>query len=257
MDHRVIGTTMPVLEIMLNPGDTIVAEPGELSWISGSVQLRTSTMGAGAKGLMGVLKRAFAGGGLFLTEYSSQGGPGMVAFATKLPGQILPVTVDPGTWYLVHRHGFVCATPGIEIGVGFQRSLGAGIFGGDGFFLQKLSGQAQAFVELSGEVVIYDLTAGQTLLVHPGHVGMFEGSVNFDITTVPGIANVLFGNQGLFLARLTGPGRVWLQSLTLPGLAHALSPYLSRESSTTTQATVSGGVGGAVAGSILKDLLGQ
>ena len=254
MDHRVIGTTMPVLEIMLQPGETIVAEPGELSWISGSVSLRTSTMGAGAKGLAGVLKRAFAGGGLFMTEYSSQGGPGMVAFATKLPGQIMPVDIAPGKSFLVHRHGFVCATPGIEISVGFQRSLGAGIFGGDGFFLPKLSGQAQAFIELSGEVVTYDLAPGQVLLVHPGHVGMFEETINFDITVVPGIANVLFGNQGLFLAKLSGPGRVWLQSLTLPNLAHALSPYISGER--TAQATVSGGVGGAVAGSLLKDLFG-
>jgi len=254
MDHRVIGTTMPVLEMMLQPGESIVAEPGELSWISGSIQMRTSTMGAGAKGIFGVLKRAFAGGGLFLTEYTTQGGPGMVAFATKLPGQILPVDINPASGYLVHRQGFVCATPGIEISVGFQRSLGAGIFGGDGFFLQKLSGTAQAFIELSGEVVIYDLQAGQTLLVHPGHVGMFEQSVNFDITVVPGIANALFGNQGLFLARLTGPGRLWLQSLTLPNLAHSLQPYLVRE--TAPAATVSGGVGGAVAGSILKDLLG-
>jgi uncharacterized protein (TIGR00266 family) len=254
MDHRVIGTTMPVLEIMLQPGESIVAEPGELSWISGGVQLRTSTMGAGAKGLAGVLKRAFAGGGLFMTEYTSPGGPGMVAFATKLPGQILPVDIAPDAAYLVHRHGFVCATPGIEISVGFQRSLGAGIFGGDGFFLQKLSGQAQAFIELSGEVVIYDLQAGQSVLVHPGHVGMFQHTVNFDITMVPGIANVLFGNQGLFLARLSGPGRVWLQSLTLPNLAHALQPYLGRE--TNQQAVVSGGVGGAVAGSLLKDLFG-
>ncbi|HYK52492.1 MAG TPA: AIM24 family protein, partial [Candidatus Eremiobacteraceae bacterium] len=115
MDHRVIGTTMPVLEIMLQPGETIVAEPGELSWISGSVQMKTSTMGAGAKGVLGVFKRVFAGGGLFMTEYSSQGGPGMVAFATKLPGQILPVDVAPGSAYLIHRGGFVCATPGIEI----------------------------------------------------------------------------------------------------------------------------------------------
>lgn len=245
---------MPVLEIMLEPGETIVAEPGELSWISGNVSLRTSTMGAGAKGLTGVLKRAFAGGGLFMTEYSSSGGPGMVAFATKLPGQIMPVDIQAGKSYLVHRHGFVCSTPGIEITLGFQRSLGAGIFGGDGFFLQKLSGQAKAFIELSGEVVTYDLAAGQTLLVHPGHVGMFEDTVNFDITVVPGIANMLFGNQGLFLAKLSGPGRLWLQSLTLPNLAHALSPYITGE--TTTQATVSGGVGGAVAGSILKGLFG-
>jgi uncharacterized protein (AIM24 family) len=212
-------------------------------------------MGAGASGFLGVLKRAFAGGGLFMTEYLSSGGAGMVAFSTKLPGQILPVDISASTAYLVHRHGFVCATPGIQITVGFQRSLGAGVFGGDGFFLQKLSGQCQAFIELSGEVVVYDLAAGQTLLVHPGHVGMFEHTVNFDITVVPGIANILFGNQGLFLAKLSGPGRVWLQSLTLPGLAHALQPYLGREAA--PQAAVSGGVGGAVAGSILKDIFGQ
>ncbi|MBC5823746.1 MAG: TIGR00266 family protein [Candidatus Eremiobacteraeota bacterium] len=255
MDHKIVGTTLPVLEMTLQPGDSIIAEPGELSWMMGNIQLRTSTQGAGAKNLFGVLKRAIAGGGLFLTEYSAQGGSGLVAFAAKLPGQILAVDVQRGRGYMIHRHGFVCATPGVEVTVGFQRSLGAGIFGGDGFVLQRLGGTANAFIELSGEVVVYDLLPGQELRVHPGHVGMFEESINFDITMVPGIANALFGNQGLFLARLVGPGRVWLQSLTLPNLAHALRPYVGRE--TAPAAAVSGGVGGAVAGQVFKDILGQ
>jgi uncharacterized protein (TIGR00266 family) len=254
MDHRIVGTTLPVLEMTLQPGETIIAEPGELSWITGNIQMKTTPMTAGTKSVFGLLKRAVAGGGLFMTEYTSQGAPGMVAFATKLPGQILPVDVQPGKGFLIHRHGFLCATQGVELSVGFQRSLGAGIFGGDGFILQRLSGTAQAWIELDGEVVTYDLQPGQTLLVHPGHIGMFDESVNFDITVVPGIANALFGNQGLFLARLTGPGKLWLQSLTLPGLAHALSPYIAKHEVAT--AAVSGGVGGAVAGQVLKDIFG-
>jgi uncharacterized protein (TIGR00266 family) len=254
MDHRIVGTTLPVLEMTLQPGEMIIAEPGELSWITGSIQMKTTPMTAGAKSVLGLLKRAVSGGGLFMTEYTAQGSPGMVAFATKLPGQILPVDVQPGKGYLIHRHGFLCATQGIELSMGFQRSLGAGIFGGDGFILQRISGTAQAWIELDGEVVTYDLPAGGSLLVHPGHIGMFEESVNFDITMVPGIANALFGNQGLFLARLTGPGKVWLQSLTLPGLAHALSPYVAKHEVQT--AAVSGGVGGAVASQVLKDIFG-
>jgi uncharacterized protein (TIGR00266 family) len=255
MDHKILGTTMPVLEMMLQPGETIIAEPGELSWISGNVQLKTSTAGAGAKGIFGAIMRAAGGGGLFMTEYTAQGSPGMVAFATKLPGQIMAVDVTPGKGYMIHRHGFLCGTPGVELTVGFQRSLGAGIFGGSGLVLQKIGGTAQAWIELDGEVVTYDLAPGQGLLVHPGHVGMFEENVNFDIQMVPGIANVLFGNQGLFLAKLTGPGKIWLQSLTISGLAHAIAPYLGKEAVTTGAA--GGAVGGAVAGQMLKDLFGQ
>ncbi len=255
MDHRIVGTTLPVLEITLQPGEMVIAEPGELSWITANVRMNTTPMTAGAKSVFGLLKRAVGGGGLFMTEYTSQGGPGMVAFATKLPGQIMAVNVQPGKGYLVHRHGFLCATQGVELSVAMQRSLGAGVFGGDGFLLQRIDGQTTAWIELDGEVIDYDLKPGETLLVHPGHIGMFEESVNFDITTVPGIANALFGNQGLFLARLTGPGKIWLQSLTLPGLAHALQPYMAKREAAT--AAVSGGVGGAVAGQMLKDLFGS
>jgi uncharacterized protein (AIM24 family) len=253
MDHRIIGTILPVLEITLEPNEKIVSEPGELSWITSTINLRTSTGMAGAKGIFGVLKRAAAGGGIFMTEYSAQGGTGKVSFATKVPGQILPIELRPGQEYMIHHHGFLCATPDIQLSMGFQRSLGAGIFGGDGFILQKLSGTAQAWIELDGEVVIEDLQPGETLRVHPGHVGMFEASVNFGLTTIPGITNAIFGGDGLFLATLTGPGRVWLQTAPLPTLAHALQPYLRGAG----REVAAGGVSGAVGGAVLRDLLGN
>ena len=122
---------------------------------------------------------------------------------------------------MIHRHGFLCATPQVQIGVAFQQSLGAGIFGGDGFLLQRASGQGTAWLELSGELVVRDLQPGETLRVHPGHVGAFQSSVSFQITTVPGIKKMIFGGDGIFLAALTGPGRIWLQTLPIARLAHA------------------------------------
>lgn len=251
MQTKITGETLPVLEIGLERGDRIVAEPGEFSWMTQQVQMNTTPMAAGAKGLFGVLGRALSGGGLFMTEFTAPGGPGMVAFAAKVPGRIMEVAVNPGQGYLIHRHGFLCATDGVELGIGFQRSLGAGIFGGDGFIMQRLTGRCTAWVELGGEVLTYELQPGETLSVHPGHVGMFTESINFDVTLLPGIGNMFFGGDGLFVARLTGPGKVWLQSLTLPNLAHAISPYLGREQvQANTQSGVAGGVAGAVLGSL-------
>jgi len=140
------------------------------------------------------------------------------------------------------------------LSTGFQRSLGAGLFGGEGFVLQRLSGSCTAWVELGGEIVTYDLQPGESLQVHPGHIGMFDAAVSFDIVLMRGIKNALFGGDGLFIARLTGPGKVWLQSLTVPGLAHALQPYL-REAPAPQQTTEAGIVGG-VAGSVLNNIFG-
>jgi len=254
MKSKITGTTLPVLEVGLEPGDVIIAEPGEFSWMTESVQLKTTTMTAGAKGIFGVLGRAFSGGGLFMTEYTAPGGNGLIAFAAKVPGQIVQVDVQPGHGYMIHRHGFLCATQGLELSMGFQQSLGAGIFGGNGFVLQKLAGTCSAWVELGGEIVTYDLQAGESIQVHPGHIGMFQESVNFDIRMMRGITNALFGGDGLFIAHLTGPGKVWLQTLTLPNLAHALLPYMGRETAVqTTQAGLAGGIAGAV----LKDMFGN
>ncbi len=251
MQSRITGTTMPVLEFALEPNEAVISEAGELSWMGSSIQMTTHTQFGGGGGIFGVLKRVAGGGSLFMTEYRAIGVAGELAFATKLPGHIVPVEVSPGHEYMIHRHGFLCATQMIQISVGFQQSLGAGIFGGDGFLLQKVSGQGIAWLELSGELVVRDLQPGETLRVHPGHVGAFQSSVSFQITTVPGVKNMIFGGDGIFLAALTGPGRIWLQTLPIARLAHALERYMPREAS---RKTVEGGVVGGIVGSILDNM---
>ena len=229
MDSKIVGTVMPVLELNMQPNDKVFAESGELSWMSMAIQMQTSTSAGGQQGgFLGALGRAVAGGTFFMTEYTAVGGPGLLAFSAKLPGQILPLEIGPGQGYMVHRHGFMCATPGVQFSIGFQQRLGAGVFGGTGFRMQRLVGQGTAWVELHGEVVVYDLQPGNTLRVHPGQVGMYQESVQFNITTVPGIQNMFFGGSGLFLAALTGPGRVWLMSMSMQHLAHAIQEYLPK-----------------------------
>lgn len=237
---------MPVLEFQLEPNDAIISEAGELSWMSPNVQMTTHTQFGGGGGIFGAIKRMAGGGSLFMTEYRAMGGPGELAFATRVPGHILPVEVAPGAEYMVHRHGFLCGTAGIGLTVGFQQSLGAGIFGGAGFLLQRVNGQGTAWLELSGEVVTRDLAAGETLLVHPGHVGAFQSNVSFQITMVRGIRNLLFGADSLFLAALTGPGRIWLQTLPISRLAQQILEYMPAQPAQATQAGVLGGIVGSV-----------
>jgi uncharacterized protein (AIM24 family) len=227
MQAEVKGTTMPMLEVLLDRGEQVISAHGELAWMTQSI--RMSQTGSGGRG------------GLFLTSYQ---GPGAITFATKVPGHIMPVDIAPGQAYFVHRHGWLCGTPGITPGIGLQQGLRAGRCGGDGFILQKLAGQGRAWIELSGELTTYDLPPGQTLLVHPGHVGMFQGSVRFRITRMRGAANT-FGGDGFHLVALTGPGRVWLQSMPLAMLAHSLTPYLG-DGETTAKAAGAGAVGGII-----------
>jgi uncharacterized protein (TIGR00266 family) len=250
MQSRILGTTMPVLSVTLDPNESVVSEAGELSWMTSSIQLTTHTQFAGGGGIFGVLKRVAGGGSLFMTEYRAIGAAGEISFATKLPGHIVPIEVGAGREYMIHRHGFLCGTPQIQISVGFQQSLGAGIFGGDGFLLQHLSGMGTAWIELSGELIMKDLQPGETLRVHPGHVGAFQASVSFQITTVPGIKNMIFGGDGIFLASLTGPGRIWLQTLPISRLAHKLMEYMP----TQRKEAVQGGVVGGIVGSILDGM---
>ncbi len=255
MQSRITGTTMPVLELLLEPNESVFSEAGEVSWMGASIQMLTHTQMGGGGGFFGALKRVAGGGTLFMSEYRAVGAVGEVAFATKVPGHILPLEIGGGYEYMAHRHGFLCATPQVQIGVGFQQSLGAGIFCGSGFMLQKISGQGTAWMELSGEVVVRDLKPGETLRVHPGHVGAFQTSVSFQITTIPGIKNMIFGGDGIFLAALTGPGRIWLQTLPISRLAHALSEYMPSQNRETTQNTSLGaGVVGGIVGSILDGM---
>jgi uncharacterized protein (TIGR00266 family) len=251
MQTRIQGTTMPVLEVQLDPNESVFSESGELSWMTASIQMMTHTQMGGGGGLFGVLKRVAGGGSLFMTEYRANQYPGEVAFAAKVPGHIVPVQLGPGAEYMVHRHGFLCATPQVSIGVGFQQSLGAGIFGGNGFLLQRVGGQGTAWLELSGELIVKNLAAGETLLVHPGHVGAFQASVGFQITMVPGIKNAIFGGDGIFLAVLTGPGQVWLQTLPISRLAHQIGEYLPRTEGRNVRSAAGGALLGGIVGSIL------
>ncbi len=231
MEETIHGTTMPVLELSLQPGEAMVSEAGQFSWMSDAMQLDTNTGGGmGGKGLMGAVKRAVSGASIMMTTYTASGGAGSIAFVAKVPGHILPIDVAPGNDFMVHRHGFLCATPGIELSVGFQQSFRGGIFGGEGFILQKIAGQGRAFIELQGEVIAYDLQPGQTMRVHPGHAGLFQGSVTFSVVKVPGLVNRYMGADGHHFIVLTGPGRIWLQSMPLPILAGALSPYMGDDS---------------------------
>jgi uncharacterized protein (TIGR00266 family) len=252
MQSEIKGTTMPLLEMTLESGESVISTHGELSWMTANVQLTQTTATGGQKGLMSGLKRAVGGGGIFLTKYEAQGGQGMVAFGSKLPGRIFPVTIQNGQGYLVHRHGWVCGTDGILPTVGMQQTFRGGIYGGDGFVLQRLEGEGQAWIELSGEIITYELAAGQSMLVHPGHVGLFEDRVSFTITRVPGIKNMIFGQDGFHLVALTGPGNIWLQSMPVSVLAEALTPYLAHEDS--HGGAVDAGVGGVLGGIIGKNL---
>jgi uncharacterized protein (TIGR00266 family) len=253
MQTRIQGTTMPVLDVQLDPNESVFSESGELSWMSASIQMTTHTQMGGGGGFFGVLKRAVAGGSIFMTEYRAIQYPGEVSFATKVPGHIVPVPVSPGQELMIHRHGFLCATPQVTLTIGFQQSLGAGIFGGDGFILQKVGGVGTAWIELSGELIQKNLQPGEVWRVHPGHVGAFHASVGFQITTVPGIKNMIFGGDGIFLAVLTGPGTVWLQTLPISRLAHQIEHYLPREG---RREVVASSAGGAVLGGIVGSILG-
>ncbi len=231
MEHKIVGTTMPVLEVTLQPGESVVAEGGELSWMTNSIELHTAAGGkAGAKGMFGAVKRAVAGGTLFMTEYTANGASGLVAFATKVPGHIKAIELDGTNQYMVHRGGYLCGLPSITLEIGFQQKLSAGFFGGEGFILQRVSGTGSAWIELDGEVIEYDLPPGEVLKVHPGHVGLFEAGMTFEIERVKGIKNMLFGADALFLAKLTGPGKVFLQTMPLANLAAAIAQYLPRDS---------------------------
>jgi uncharacterized protein (TIGR00266 family) len=242
MQADIKGTTMPILEVSLAQGEQLVSTHGELAWMTTSIQMsQTTNTGGGGGGFMRGLKRVVGGGGLFLTRYT---GPGSITFAAKMPGHIVPVDIAQGHAYFIHRHGWLCGTSGITPSVGLQQSFRGGLWGGDGFVLQKLEGQGRAWIELSGELTTYDLAPGQTLLVHPGHVGMFQGTVQFQITRMPGIANALFGGDGFHLVALTGPGQIWLQSMPLSQLAGSLAPYLPHEGN--ARAAEAGAVGGII-----------
>lgn len=217
MEERLAGPIVPVLSISLDPGESIVAEAGEFSWMTDSIQM-TAGLSAGTKDEPAVTPGRGGGTAAPLSTFTAKGATGTIAFACKQPGSILVIDVSPRTEYLVHRHGFVAGTAGIRLWPGFRQSFSAGIYSGEGFGLQRVTGNGRAWVEFAGEAVRLDLAASESLRAHPGHIGMFAASVAFQLTRVPGIANRYFGPEAHHFAVLSGPGPVWLQSLLTPAL---------------------------------------
>jgi uncharacterized protein (TIGR00266 family) len=226
LKYHILGTVQQVLAVELQPGTTVFSDAGAMSWMTSAVTMGTKASG----GLGGMLKRAVSGASAFIIDFEAQGGPGQVAFSTDFPGKVLPIELEAGQSVVMHKHAFLCAEKSVTLDVFFTKKIGAGMFGGEGFILQKLTGPGMVFAELDGDAVEYHLKPGETLKVEPGHIAMFEASATFDIQMVKGIANILFGGEGLFLGTLTGPGRVWLHSMTASKMAHRLGEYMPAKS---------------------------
>ncbi len=254
MRYEIHGTTMQTVAIDLSRGETIYSQTASMAWMNEAIRMDTHTGG----GLFAGIKRAFSGGGLFITEFTAEG-EGHVAFAPRFPGQIMPVTLAPGQTLVCRKETFLCAEKSVTLDIFFQQRLGAGFFAGEGFIMQKVTGPGTVFLDLSGEVVEKVLAPGEKLLVHAGHVGMQEPSVQIDIQMLRGFRNILFGGEGLFLATLTGPGKIWLQSMPILNLAEEIGRYLpGREGSGgSVSGTLGTGVAAAAVGGILGSMFGS
>ncbi|MCD6285076.1 MAG: TIGR00266 family protein [Anaerolineae bacterium] len=228
MRYEIFGSVMQTLDVHLSQGESMYTESGGMAWMKGNVEMTTNTKG----GLMAGLGRKLAGESIFMTTYTNRGADeALVAFAPEAPGKIIPVKLGPDQSMICQRDAFMCAQSPVGISMQFRKRLGAGFFGGEGFILQKITGPGYAFLEIPGEVREYSLAAGETMRVDPGHIAFFEPTINYDITRVKGFVNVFFSGEGLFLATITGPGRIWLQSLPLSNLARKLARYLPAKGS--------------------------
>jgi len=222
MEHQITGTVMQTLDIRLQAGESIYTESGGMAWMMGNIEMKTDTRG----GLLKGLGRSLAGESLFMTTYSCPSGGGMVVFTPEAPGKILTFDLAAGQSLVCQKDAFMCAADSVKLEMHFRKKLGAGLFGGEGFVLQKVTGPGRVFLEIAGEVREYTLESGQVMKVDPGHIALYEPAVNYDIQRVKGVKNILFGGEGLFLASLKGPGKIWLQSMPLSNLAGKLVRYL-------------------------------
>ena len=222
MEYKIEGTPLPVVICQLQRGETMITEGGAMSWMSPNMQMETTSGG----GLGKALGRMFAGDSLFLNRYTARGGPGLIAFASSFPGDIRAFQIGPGRDLIVQKRGFLAAESGVNLSVHFQKKLGAGFFGGEGFILQRASGSGTVFAEFDGHVVEYELRAGQAIVVDTGYLAAMESTCSMEIQTVPGVKNALFGGEGIFNTVITGPGRVYLQSMPVYAVAGAIRPYI-------------------------------
>ena len=221
MEYKIQGETMPVVVCTLNDGETMVTEKGSMSWMSPNMKMETTTNGGVGK----ALGRMFSGESLFQNKYTAQGGNGMIAFASSFPGSIRAFQIEPGNGIIVQKSAFLASEIGVNLSVFFQKKLGAGFFGGEGFIMQKLSGQGIAFIEIDVYAVEYDLNPGQSIVIDTGYLAAMSESCSMEIQTVSGLKNKIFGGEGFFNTVVTGPGKVILQTLPISSVANSLRPY--------------------------------
>ena len=227
LNYKIEGGHLPVVICYPEPGQTLCTESGAMSWMSPNMQMQTNS-GGGFKKALG---RLFSGDSIFMNEYTPQGGNGMIAFASSFPGSIIPFEITNGNGIIVQKSGFLAMEKGLDLSVFFQKSLGRGFFGGEGFIMQRISGEGTAFIEIDGYCKEYTLAAGESIIVDTGYLAAMSKTCTMDIQTVKGIKNALFGGEGLFNTRITGPGKVYIHSMPIINTAQRLIPYLPQPSS--------------------------
>ena len=222
MKFDIEGGSLPVLICYPEPGETLCTQSGAMSWMSPNMKMTTNSGG----GIKKALGRLFSGDSLFMNEYEPEGGNGLIAFGAALPGQILPFEVTPGNGIIIQKSGFLAMEKGLDLSIHFQKKFGAGLLGGEGFILQKVTGEGVVFIEIDGYCKEYDLGAGESIVVDSGYLAAMTESCSMDIQSVKGIKNVLFGGEGMFNTVITGPGKVYVQSMPAMALAEKLLPYM-------------------------------
>ena len=222
MRYEIKGDTLPVVICEFDAGETMITESGAMAWMSPNMNMETTTNG----GIGKAFGRMFSGENIFQNRYTVKGGTGMIAFASSFPGSIKAFEIRPGKEYIFQKKTFLAGESGVNISVHFQKKIASGLFGGEGFILQRISGNGIAFAEFDGHVVEYDLKPGQQIIVDSGYLAAMESTCQIDIQTVPGLKNAVFGGEGIFNTVITGPGRIWLQTMPIYSVAGAIRPYI-------------------------------
>ncbi len=220
MQYEIKGGNLPVVICNLASGETMITERGSMAWMSPNMKMETTSGGLGK-----AFGRMFSGEAIFQNRYTAMGGAGMIAFASSFPGVIRPLQITPSESIICQKTAFLASEAGVELSVHFRKKLGSGFFGGEGFIMQKLSGNGTAFIEIDGSAIEYELLPGQSIVVDTGYLAAMSESCTMDIQSVPGIKNALFGGEGLFNTVITGPGKVILQSMPLNTVAATLRPF--------------------------------
>ncbi len=219
MNYTIKGENLPFVEVELSQGESIKCEGGSMSWMTPNLSMKTSGGGVGK-----MFSKLVSGESLFSNVYTAENGPGMIAFASSFPGKIIAVNVEPGKDVICQKSAYLASTTGVDLSIFFQKKLGAGFFGGEGFIMQKLSGSGLAFVEIDGSVEVKTLGAGESIVVDTGYLAMMDGTCRMDIKTTGSAKNAIFGGEGLFNTVVTGPGNVYLQSMPASRLYASIAP---------------------------------